>query len=333
MGDLDQPLNTFWQLFFRPKGSGSWSDQVQATAVATNGGLVLAPGNGSLLVGIRPTNMLTFSPLISTANAGRTWSNGLITEGLASRPDALATEPSGEALAVVNTPRGTEVLDSTGNLSSWRALVTKASLSSSPSSRACGAGTVTAVGYVSATAVLGTDCSRRGAIGLLVRSGDGWQLVGLKLPAPADRAQVLGLVRTGHELAALVGLTGPGGTVLMVAWTKNAKTWSAPATLRLGGGADLASFGAGVGRGIFVLVKQAHGKDELAVDQGPGGAGWRQVTSPPPHTATVAVGPGPNIDALVTTRTVLTVWALNGSSTTWRKGQVLHVPIQFGSSS
>ena len=42
MGDLGQPLNTFWQLLFRPAGTNSWSDRVEATAVATNGGLVLA---------------------------------------------------------------------------------------------------------------------------------------------------------------------------------------------------------------------------------------------------------------------------------------------------
>ena len=61
MGDLGQPLNTFRQLFFRPAGSASWSDRVQATATATNGGLVLADDNQDLVVGVRPSNMLTFS--------------------------------------------------------------------------------------------------------------------------------------------------------------------------------------------------------------------------------------------------------------------------------
>ena len=94
MGDLGQPLNTFWQLMFRPDGSGKWTDHVEATATATNGGLVLAGGGGPLIVGVRPSNDLTFSPLISTTNAGRSWSNGLLDEGLASRPDALAGGPA-----------------------------------------------------------------------------------------------------------------------------------------------------------------------------------------------------------------------------------------------
>ena len=42
MGRLDEPLNTFWQLFYRPNGAVAWSNRVEATATATNGGLVLA---------------------------------------------------------------------------------------------------------------------------------------------------------------------------------------------------------------------------------------------------------------------------------------------------
>ena len=65
MGHLDQPLNTFWQLLFRPSGGGPWSSHVQATAVATNGGLVLAsPHASGLIAGVLPSNLLTFSPLI-----------------------------------------------------------------------------------------------------------------------------------------------------------------------------------------------------------------------------------------------------------------------------
>ncbi len=106
MGHLDDPLNTFWQLFFLPPGGRSWSNQVEATAVATNGGLVLAPSAGrSLAVGIRPSNQLTFSPVIATANGGRSWSNGLIPQGLAASPDALAAGPSGQAVALVGNHR------------------------------------------------------------------------------------------------------------------------------------------------------------------------------------------------------------------------------------
>ncbi len=70
MGNLQQPLNTFWQLFFRAPGAASWSNKVEAAATATNGGLVLASAEGrSVIVGIRPSARLTFSHLITTSDA------------------------------------------------------------------------------------------------------------------------------------------------------------------------------------------------------------------------------------------------------------------------
>ena len=105
MGRLDEPLNTFWQLFYRPNGSVRWSNRVEATATATNGGLVLASAGPSLLVGVRPSVDLTFTPLISTSDGGRSWSDGLVAKEMAARPDALATA-AGHALALVNSRCG-----------------------------------------------------------------------------------------------------------------------------------------------------------------------------------------------------------------------------------
>ena len=90
MGHPGQPTNTFWQLLFWPAGKARWSNRVEATATATNGGLVLAPGGRSLTVAVRPSADLTFTPLISTSGSATSWSNGLISAGLAARPDALA---------------------------------------------------------------------------------------------------------------------------------------------------------------------------------------------------------------------------------------------------
>ena len=137
MGDLGQPLDTFWQLLFRPSGASSWSDRVEATAVATNGGLVLASGSDSLVVGVRPSNDLTFSPLISTSNGGRSWSNGLLNQGLVSRPQALASARR-RALAIVQGGEGAQVLRDTKDSSAWQPVTTVRALASTPSSRACG---------------------------------------------------------------------------------------------------------------------------------------------------------------------------------------------------
>ena len=75
MGHLDQPLNTFWQLFFKPAGAKLWSNRASALAVATNGGLAIASNGASLAVGIRPTNLLDYSPLVLTSDA-RSWLPG-----------------------------------------------------------------------------------------------------------------------------------------------------------------------------------------------------------------------------------------------------------------
>jgi len=349
MGNLGQTANTFWQLFFRRDGARSWSDQVQATATATNGGLVLAAADQSLLVGVRPSEMLTFTPLISTADVGRSWSTGLISQGLASRPTALAMAPGGGALALVNGPRGPEVLESTGNLSSWHALVTGNALARSPLARACDPGPLTAVGYAPATTsrsaagatpaspVVGTSCRRPGVVGIFEELDGTWPILGPTLPPGSGQAQVLGLFPTGERLAALIGLSGgrdagAGGTSLLAAWSGTREPWASSAPLLVAKGDRLLSYGATPTGSLFVLVAEPGGEDELAVAAATS-TGWQQLPAPPPGTTTVAFGPGSTVDALAAGRTALTVWQLANDVGTWGKLQVVNVAIQFGSSS
>ena len=67
-------------------------------------------------MGVRPSVNLKFTPLISTSDGGRSWSDGLVTKELAARPDALATT-GGQALALVNSSAGGEVLADAGSIS------------------------------------------------------------------------------------------------------------------------------------------------------------------------------------------------------------------------
>ena len=118
MGDLGQPLNTFWQLFFRPLGSSRWSDKAEGLAVATNGGLVMAAPDGkSAVVGVRSAANLNFSPILTTVNDGRSWSPGPPVSGLASEPDALAVDSQGQGLALTS--------GGTSGGGAWRLFVTK----------------------------------------------------------------------------------------------------------------------------------------------------------------------------------------------------------------
>ena len=150
MGHLDQPLNTFWQLFFRPTGGTRWSDFASDLAVATNGGILLATQNGrSLLVGIRPANLLDFSPLLVTPNGGRTWVAATPVAALAAHPNSLAIEPGGQALAFVRArAAAAEILVSQDRpFDLGRVDNSGGELGSSSAGRSCRLAALSAVGY------------------------------------------------------------------------------------------------------------------------------------------------------------------------------------------
>jgi hypothetical protein len=332
MGHLDQPLNSFWQLFLRPVGSSSWSDRVQATGAATNGGLILASQGTSTIVGVRPSNLLKFSPLISTSDGGRSWSTGLLADnGLAARPNALAAGPKDQKLALIGSAGGgAGVLGSSGNLSSWRTITTTHALASTPAGRACGLSAITAVAYLGAQALLGGGCSRAGEAGIFAEGATGWQLLRGVLPSSLERArvEVLELQRTSTGVRALLALADRNGSSLLAAWNEHGH-WSDSPPLPLTSAEQLSSFGPAASDGIFVLIKTSSGADRLAVASGPGG-GWRNLPTPPAGTSTVAFGPGSSVDALSVRESVLTVWSLTAQR--WTRGQVIDVPIEYGSS-
>jgi hypothetical protein len=334
MGHLDQPLNTFWQLFFLPSGSSTWSNQVEATAVATNGGIVLASDDGhSLLAGIRPSNLLTYSPLIDTSDAGATWSNGLLTEALTPHPNALAVNANSQALALVSGPSGPRVLSS-DNLSTWRTLVSEPTLAASIPGRDCGLTSIGALAYSSGDPVVGAQCSRPGVVGIFADGLGGWRGIGPVLPSSlrGTGVQVLSLDATDTGLSALLGVSGPAGTSLVEASTANGGVnWALSPAFRLKASEQVASFGPAPDAGFFVLSSGPSG-DNLEVLDGANST-WAALPPPPTGTATVAFTAAPTVDALVVDQTVMTVWSLStGSPSGWVKGQVINVSIEFGSS-
>lgn len=343
MGHPGDPLNTFWQLFYRPAGSSSWSDQVGATATATNGGLVLASAGGrSLLVGVRPSNRLYFSPLVTTSDGGRSWTDGL-TGGLLARPAALAVDETGPALALVatgTTPTAT-VQDSSGNLASWQNLTSLPELAATTPGRSCRPDALEAVGYAQTSPVVGASCTRPGVVGLFSLRSGAWQPAVAALPAPlaGARIDVLSLEPTGGGLAAVLAASGGSDTSLLAAWSQDGGVnWAVSPAIQLLAGQQLSSVGPAGGDGLFVLMSSSSGSQQLDRIDGPG-ASWRSLVPPPAGTATVAFGPagqaaGPGTaQALVTDASVLTVWTLAATATAWAKGQAIRVPIQFGSSS
>jgi len=334
MGHLNDPLNTFWQLFFRPAGATTWSDKVEPTATATNGGLVLASSAGDLLVvGIRPSYDLVFTPIITTADSGQSWSTGLLDHMLAANPNALAVESGGHALAIAHGRGGDEVLSSTGGLSSWQRLITQEALRSEVAGQSCGPSTITAVGYADENAVVGASCTRPGVVGMFLDRAGSWDLVGPRLPSSLaqGRVSVLGLDPVPGGLAALLAISRPEGTSLVASWTSDGSTWQDSRPLDVPSGQHLISYGPAAGSGLFVLLAGSGGADRLEAINAPGAA-WLQLPPPPANTATVAYSAAGVVDALAVNDTVLTVWTLASPSDAWTRSQVIHVPIQFGSS-
>jgi hypothetical protein len=359
MGHLDQPRNTFWQLTFEPSGSSSWSDRAEATGVATNGGIVLAANTKSLLVGVRPSNRLTYSPLIATTNSGRSWSTGLLENGLAHVPSSLAISPSGAALALAPARRGgREVLISQAgkaHLVSWEVLLESRMFASTAPAERCAPTSFTAVGYAGTAPVVGAACQRAGAAGLFTELGGHWTAEGPQIPRGTGSAEVLDLVPRGEGLATIIELHPPRPATesLLAAWSSDGTSWRASGYLRLPAGEHLTSLGPAGGQGVFVLMTGAGDQEKLAVVNGPGSRSWYFLPAPPAETQTVTFGPLGSAQALAVNQSVIDVWDLAGGGGAggggaggggaggggartrgvgWHQSQVMHIAIQYGAS-
>lgn len=349
MGHLQDPLNTFWQLPFRPAGKATWTNQVKATATATNGGLVLASAGKRLLVGIRPSVDLTYTPLIATSDGGITWSTGLIDQGLSSAVSALAVDPTGRAMAITSTKAGSQVVSESGSFSSWKTVGTLQSLDSSQAGKACDADSLTAVGYAGGATVIGASCTKPGSTGLFVTGPGGWVTSGPRLsglagltvtalaakptPLPAATPTGTGTGTSNSGLAFLLGVSGPAGQSphLVVAWSADATTWQTSPPIPVGSTDSVLSFGPTSGGGLFVVARGPGATILAYLTSGPG-ATWHELPAAPPGTATLAAGHAQAIQALAVNNTLLRLWTFDPSTNSWVDSQTMQVNIEFGSS-
>jgi hypothetical protein len=63
------------------------------------------------------------------------------------------------------------------------------------------------------------------------------------------------------------------------------------------------------------------------------GASWRALPTLPARTATLALGPSGQLEALVADSDSFTVWQAAANGTTWSQVQQVKVTIPYGSSS
>jgi hypothetical protein len=329
MGGSAADNNAFWQLFYRPAKGAAWK-LVTPPGVATNGGLVLAPGSGaSLLAGFRPGVDLTFSPLASTSDGGAHWAAGssVLAAGLADVPDALAATGRGGMLALAQDGAAEQAQ---AGAAGWTGLASTRSLAASAAGRRCGLTALTAVSATPAgTPLLAGACARHGIAGIFAGQAGTWRAAAPQLPASlaGQATSVLRLTSTPSGNAALLAAGTGTAASLLAAWTADGGAhWTVSAPLRIGS-AQVQSSAFGDGGAITVVL--AGGAAETI--NGPASA-WRSLPPVPPGTATLAAGPGRALDALAVHGSKLAIWRLSEAASAWSKTQVITVPIQYGSS-
>jgi hypothetical protein len=326
MGGSAAQHNNFWQLFTRPAGSTAWK-LVTPPGTADNGGLVLAAdGTQSLITAFRPSQDLTYTPLIETGNGGRAWSSlSPLDAALASTPSSLAVQPSSAQLAALTTG-GTAEMAAAG-YTTWKILTSTRELARAPAGQRCRPSALTAILFTAtATPVLGAACAQPGTAGIFAGPGGTWQAAGPSVPASLARQDVtvLRLNQTASGIAALL----QAGSHLLAAWSAdNGSHWTLSPSLQLGdaGPPSSASFGPDGTAGIVLPGNRGQTIT-------PGGQ-WHQLPALPPGTAELTPGTGGSTTALAVYGATLTVWQLSPGPMHWVKAQVIRVPIQFGSSS
>jgi hypothetical protein len=324
MGGPAASDNNFWQLFVRPAGVSRWS-LVTPPGVADNGGLVAAGTGKSLVIGVRPSQDLAFSPLATSTDTGKDWAPGLLDADLANDPEAIAVDASGQALALLQD--GTIQTAATAGAAAagqWSELTTRQALAASATGRSCGLVGLDAVSFgVNRTPMAVGSCERPGVAGVFIDTSGAWRSAGLTLPAEyrGDRVRVLGLAATsGGNVALLLA-----GDSLLAAWS-NGTRWTVSAPVAGVGSGSLRAAGFGTGGSAWLLL--SGGRAETI---GGPTAAWRALPTVPTGTATLAPWPGGAWDALAVSWSELTVWRLTKGA--WARVQVIKVPIEYGSSS
>lgn len=328
MGGSAAQYNNFWQLFVRPAAGGRWK-LVTPPGMASNGGFILAaPAGQSLITAFRPSQLITYSPLISTADAGAHWSTGHVAAGLADVPDALATGPArGSVIALAP---GVAELSHQGG-AGWARLATLRSLAAAAAGRTCRLRGFTAAAFSPAgIPLVAGACARAGVAGIFAFTGGTWRAAGPTLPASltSQPVTVLRLSTTGDRETALMAAGSEPKATVVAAWAgSGSDRWVLSPVARTQGRHVLsASFGPGGSVGLVLSGRRGE------ILSGPGGS-WRQLPALPSGTQTLALGSGSRIEALAAHRSTMTAWGTSSASPGWTREQAINVPIQYGSSS
>jgi hypothetical protein len=350
MGDLSEPVNTFWQLLYRPDSSSRWT-LITPPGTATNGGVVVAPSTtGALTTGILASLGLTFSPLAATPNLGGNWATGVLPGPLAVVPSSIAIDGS-RVLALLGTDRG-EVVESRGafTASSWTSIGDIQQLQALRDASGCDVGALTALAAANGVALVGARCAtsvpitppsstpRWGAgvpvadgmgstMPLFVRIDDTWEAGGPSFVGPSEVLRIS--PAHGGFVAVIESRTGTTTNVAVLRITDGQGIVERLGSIALDGGTVASS---AVDRaGVTDLVVRSAGGTCRAYAFGFRDA--RVVGLPAlPVGACVVVGAPGNLQSLRIEGSIVLVYGV-GPAHRWQVVQRLVVPIQYGSSS
>ena len=318
----------FWQLLVQDRAGGQWR-LATPPGVADNGGLAVTRADaGTVTVGFVPSQLLKFTPLAVTSDAGAHWSQGLLSAALADAPDSLAAAPDGRLVAITTK----SVLESSTGTTGWTTLVTLTALAATQAGRHCGLVSLSgAVVEPDGTVLVAGGCRRPGAIGLFAAAPSGWQQAGPVLPASLGlkSASVPRLMSSKEGTAALVaGQTGHG-EVLIPAWlAAGSNSWKSyvPASLPASGVASASGSAGGVWavafngrRGLVVPPPGLTASHDLA----------RRISLPADGATLVPGAVAGELTALVPGLNTVAVWELSANGS-WRRSQVISVPRATG---
>ena len=331
MGGSSSRHDDFWQLFARPAGAAKWR-QATPTGVADNGGLVAGiTGAGALVAGFRPSQDLSFSPLAATADSGASWSAGSpVNPGLADVPDALAGGPGGQLIAL---SQGGQAQLGTHGGATWTRLASVPSLAATAAGRACGLTGLTAAAFSSSGPLLAGSCDRPGIAGIFARRGGSWRAAGPLMPAPLTGLDVtvLAMTTAGARTGALLQSGTGASAAVLAAWSPDGgRRWQTSAPLATGT-APVRSASFGPDGAVGLVLGRGQSQVRGVTLAGPAGP-WRTLPALPRWTATLAVGPAGQLDALTAHASSFADWQLPARAAAWTNVQAIQVTIPYGSS-
>lgn len=156
-----------------------------------------------------------------------------------------------------------------------------------------------------------------------------WRAVGPELPAGPARGdvEVLGLVTAGARTTAVLTVGhGPAGGV-GTSWSDDGGNHRTSSLELRTGGRKIRSASLSADGAVALVLGGGRG-DTIA---GPA-ASWQPLPALPPGTATLAVGPAGQPDALAATASTPSAWRLGPGSDGWNRQQQIEVAIPYGSS-